>query len=178
MAFKVFRLHQAKAKQSDWHESEGLTSAHIQNINDPSENNATLSASGIASPFARVLLCKEAFAQILQNDLPLAGNTQFHKLISECLDILTLVFNFNNFQAANVHLSWKTWERNEKIASLKNSPYPSHHTLAETLDLFWQEALGNQKQLFMLCHNFEVLGGFCKDILAFASPNFQTQMQG
>lgn len=177
MAFKVFRLHQAKTKQSDWHKSEGINAAHIQTINDPSQNNATLMSSGIASPFARVLLTKEAFEHIIHHDLSLEGNTQYHRLISETLDLLSLIFNFENFKSAGINLSWKIWERNDKIKTLKESNYPSHQTLAQTLDLFWQEALGNQACIYMLCQDFLSLGGFCKDILAFSSPEFQKTLQ-
>lgn len=93
---KIFRLYQqGNETYSDW--DSNLSFPYNQTardtINDPDGASANHQITSIPSPFARIDLVKSAFAEV--NKRGVDGNTIFHKMVSDTLDIAEIFFNID-----------------------------------------------------------------------------------
>src|SRR5690554_4864193 len=62
------------------------------------------------------------------------GNTTYHKLISNCLDVFEILYKYETLKL-NKRISVEIWNKSE-LNSLKKSPTPGVRTFAETLTVF------------------------------------------
>jgi len=94
--------------------------------------------TSIPSPFAQMHLTETAFAFINRNfeqDRSIInGNTTYHKLISNCLDVFEILYKYETLKL-NKRISVEIWNKSE-LNSLKKSPTPGVRTFAETLTVF------------------------------------------
>lgn len=129
---KVFRLHNSGGKNdsTDWFDCQPYDSTIINDIKDPDGADARKQITSIPSPFARIDLVKTAFAEVV-NSGNLDGDTIYHRMVSETLDVAELFFNFDtpkikdNFKIA-------TWNRQRELETLRSS----NKDIAETLEMF------------------------------------------
>lgn len=91
---KVFRLYkEGTTTYEDWNNSPAFpyNSASRDTIEDPDGASACHEITSIPSPFARIDLIKAAFKEVCKsgkNNLSnLDGNTIFHKMVSDTLDV-------------------------------------------------------------------------------------------
>lgn len=111
---KIFRLHKsANNSLRDWSQSNVIGQKERDEILDPTGADAKNEITSIPSPFARIDLIKTAFNeinQIQQNSKDkkchLDGNTIFHKMVSETLDVAEIFFNFPNFEDKFEIINW------------------------------------------------------------------------
>lgn len=144
---KVFRLYKEGADTySGWHHSDNnpYNEKVISSITDPSGAVSTKEITSIPSPFARIDLVKTAFAEInrLCADAKgdklrqhLNGNTIYHKMVSDALDVGEMFFNLDKYPDQLEVIVW----RPEKLKT--QSETGSTHgvrSYARALATYWE----------------------------------------
>ena len=165
---KVFRLHQDNNTLIDWQQSQPYSTNVINQIQDPNGATAKNEITSIPSPFARIDLVKNAFKEV--NKIGLDGNTIYHKMVSDSLDIGQIFFNYPKFKnLVNVVF----WDKTNDLQALRQSQVPSHKTVADTLEMYMQQDgstynFNNMQRIYML----QYIGPQCKinDIIGATSP--------
>ena len=132
---KVFRLHTSGGKNdsTDWFECQPYDSKIINDIKDPDGADARKQITSIPSPFARVDLVKTAFAEVV-NSGNLDGDTIYHRMVSETLDVAEIFFNFNMPKIKD-NFKIVSWNRQLGMESLLSQ----HKDVAETLEMFLKQ---------------------------------------
>lgn len=127
---KVFRLHTTGGKNdsADWFDCLPYDSSIINDIKDPDGADARKQITSIPSPFARVDLVKTAFEEVVRGG-NLDGDSIYHRMVSETLDVAEIFFNFEKLQDKFEIL---VWDRNKDLYALKNS----HPNIAGTMEMF------------------------------------------
>lgn len=116
----------------------------IATIKDPTGAISTKEITSIPSPFARIDLVKSAFAELhqacngKQGDAlrkELDGNTIYHKMVSDALDIGEIFFNLDKLQGKVEVLSWSPLnlaQQQQTAASYGQTCY------ADALQTYWK----------------------------------------
>lgn len=128
---KVLRIYDGKNTITDWDESGRIGSNQIDSIVDGADMNAAYEITSIPSPFARIDLAKSAFKYVAQNGV--VGNTAFHKIVSDCLDVAQIFFEIEKYRD---FIEIIVWDKNTQLAELENSVCNGHKTLADTYRKF------------------------------------------
>lgn len=173
-------------------------SAVINAIQDGAAAAAGTEITSIPSPFARMALTKEAFAKVADGGVGnLRGNSEYHRLVANALDIGEIFFNYQNLRNGNL-VNILRWSVNDLI-NLQNAinpatgaPQTAHRTLANTLRLYmtadagtmnFDQLVGGQSSLFLLTYQGEgamggnmVIGATSPVTLFFASGNDLSQL--
>ena len=138
---KVFRLYKNGDNTfTDWHESASFP-YNSENrdgkngIDDPAGASAKNEITSIPSPFARIDLVKTAFVRVCQPDVEtkkvnLDGNTIFHKMVSDTLDVGEIFFNISKYSDK---IEIIKWDASAMIPLLENSDKEGHCYLADAL---------------------------------------------
>lgn len=130
---KVFRLHKNGAGLIDWTRSKKYGSDVVEQIEDPSGARADKEITSIPSPFARIDLAKSAFRNVGMGDGNVKGDTAYHKIVSESLDIGELFFNYNRMSNK---IDIIVWDRAKQIGTLKASRTAEQKMVGNTLEMF------------------------------------------
>ena len=96
---KVFRLFKDGANTyNDWNASPDYPydSTNRDTIIDPEGATASKEITSIPSPFARIDLVKNAFGEVCKLG-DSEGNTIFHKMVSDSLDVGEIFFNMRKW---------------------------------------------------------------------------------
>jgi len=126
---KVFRIHKnGKDTYTDWCNSDVYGTNVINEIEDPDGAKASKEITSIPSPFARIDLVKTAFKEITDKK-ELDGNTIYHKMVSDSLDVAEIFFNYENLSGMVEVIEW---QRSRDLAAIKNNP--SH--IGDTLETY------------------------------------------
>lgn len=134
---KVFRLHTNGADTySGWNSSTQFPydNTSRQTIIDPDGATASKEITSIPSPFARIDLVKNAFKEVV-NSGNLDGNTIYHKMISDSLDVGEIFFNIDQYSDVVRILKWN---KNDCINQLISSRLDGHKIFADAFDKYWQ----------------------------------------
>lgn len=134
---KVFRLYtDGDDTFKGWNESPAFpyNSAARATIANPDGASAKNEITSIPSPFARIDLVKSAFREVCCNG-NLDGNTIFHKMVSDTLDVGEIFFNIDKLKGKVEVITWKC---SAEIQQLKADPNQNHLFLADTLDKYLQ----------------------------------------
>lgn len=136
---KVFRIHQeGSGNIIDWQKSHSYGDNVIKQITDPFGAKATKEITSIPSPFSRIDLAVTAFKTVVEAGLE--GDSIYHKIVSDCLDIGEIFFNADSYKDASDHSKNKVeilvWDREQEISKLKNSNVKEHRIVGETLDMY------------------------------------------
>ena len=138
---KVFRLYKNGDNTfTDWHESASFP-YNSENrdgkngIDDPDGASSKNEITSIPSPFARIDLVKTAFVRVCQPDvntqkINLDGNTIFHKMVSDTLDVGEIFFNIDKYSDK---IEIVKWDSVAMISLLENSDKEGHRYLADAL---------------------------------------------
>lgn len=101
-------------------------------IEDPEGASAENEITSIPSPFARIDLVKAAFREVNKSGDP-DGNTIYHKMVSDTLDVAEIFFNLGKYRDK---IELIQWDPAQKLDELKNSGYPGHKYLATALEKY------------------------------------------
>ncbi len=158
----ILRLHTSGNNTLvDWQNSSKINSAQIKTIVDTNGASPSKEITSIPSPFARIDLVLTAFEEVLK--LGLDGNTIYHKMVSDSLDVGEIFFNMqrlsNDFEI--IH-----WDKQQHINELKDSPNAEHKLVGGTLDMFIQQD--------GVTYNFNKLQGIY--LLRYKGEGFKTPM--
>lgn len=135
---KVFRLYKNGVNTlTDWKGSVAFpyNSQNRVSIEDPDGDSSKNEITSIPSPFARIDLVKTAFVRVCQPDLKtkrvnLEGDTIFHKMVSDTLDVGEIFFNIDKYSDK---IEIIKWDSAAMISLLENSDKAGHHYLADAL---------------------------------------------
>lgn len=131
---KVFRLHTGAADTlSNWEDSVKLGSTAIDRIPDPVGAADSHEITSIPSPFARIDLVKTAFKYVADNGID--GNTIYHKLVSDTLDVGQIFFNIEKYRNT---VEIIVWDKVRALNELEEST-DEHKRLGRTYDTFLQQ---------------------------------------
>lgn len=133
---KIFRLGEGSNTYTDWNASPSFpyNSNNRKKIQDPDGATARKEITSIPSPFARIDLVKNAFKEVCDSR-DLDGNTIFHKMVSDALDIGELFFNIDRFKDK---LEIITWNPSDCIRELIGSDLEGHKHLGDALQKYLQ----------------------------------------
>ena len=138
---KIFRIYKNGATTyQDWNESPVFpyNSTARDTIDDPTGASAAHEITSIPSPFARIDLVKTAFKEVCKptgkSGMPnLDGNSIFHKMVSDTLDVAEIFFNIDKYQGKVEIIKW---DPSMMLDQLAQSPIPGHQYLADALNKY------------------------------------------
>lgn len=135
---KIFRLYkEGTSTYEDWNSSPAFpyNSASRDTIEDPDGASARHEITSIPSPFARIDLIKTAFKEICKPDkrtkkVALDGQTIFHKMVSDSLDVAEIFFNIDKYTGKVEIIKW---DPTLMLTELEQSSIAGHRYLADAL---------------------------------------------
>ena len=144
----IFKLHTGGPTVNDWGNTVNYPYDRVERatIEDPNGANATKEITSIPSPFARIDLVKSAFGQVCTPDkhgnINLNGNTIFHKMVSDTLDVAEIFYNIGNYAGQLEIIRWnpKGIGGPSDINALKASPNPGTQHLGDALEKYMLSA--------------------------------------
>ncbi|MGN0187830.1 MAG: cell division protein FtsA [Paludibacteraceae bacterium] len=121
-----------------WQNSSKYSTQAIDQIKDPNGASAKKQITSIPSPFARIDLVKTAFKTVADKDNQgnynnLDGDTIFHKMVSDSLDVAQIFFEYAKL-TDKVEII--PWDAKNDLKTLLDSKVPAHVQLGETYRLF------------------------------------------
>lgn len=139
---KVFRLYkEGTTTYQGWNESPAFpyNSNARDSIEDPDGASAKNEITSIPSPFARIDLVKTAFKEVCrraQNNIAeLDGNTIFHKMVSDTLDVGEIFFNIDKFKGK---IEIITWNPDTATNSLIDDGNTGHYYVGDALKKYFE----------------------------------------
>ncbi len=135
---KIFRLYKEGTNTyQDWNNSTAFpyNSTNRDTIEDPDGASASHEITSIPSPFARIDLVKTAFKEVCKKDkkskkCDLDGNSIFHKMVSDTLDVAEIFFNIDKFSDKVEIIKW---DPSIMLKELENSENAGHQYYADAL---------------------------------------------
>lgn len=128
-----FRFHTGKDLKG-WENSNPLNEVAIKAIEDPNGAHSSREITSIPSPFARIDLIKTAFKEV--SNTKLDGDTIYHKMVSDALDIGQIFFEADKYSDKIEIISW---DKKQQLNELINSSNPKHRLLGESLRLYLEQ---------------------------------------
>lgn len=132
---KVFRLYKGNNNLQDWGQSVPYGDHAIGQIEDPNAADVKKEITSIPSPFARIDLVKNAYKEVVKSG-NLHGDTIFHKMVSDSLDIAQIFFNLPKLQD---RVRVLVWDVQQELNNLCNSTSKDQKRVGETLDMFLRQ---------------------------------------
>lgn len=134
---KIFRLYKGGSETyEDWNVSSSFPydATARESIDDPDGASARYEITSIPSPFARIALVKTAFKELIDgvymNRFDLDGDTIYHKMVSDALDVGEIFFNIDKYKDK---IEIITWNPEKNIEDLEESVYKGHRYLGDVL---------------------------------------------
>ncbi|SEI74474.1 hypothetical protein SAMN04487995_1988 [Dyadobacter koreensis] len=162
----------------DWSQSTGIDPASFDPDNIAFGRGASKAGTSIPSPMARLELFDTAFQIVASDRGNLDGNTIYHQLVSDCLDVFQLLFNAKNSEIGPGKKIWfKEWKVQENIGRLKErgKDHP-HNLLAKSLEQIFNDRdssrFSETDSLFLIFYENKLLGGTSPLSLFFTTPNW------
>lgn len=189
---KIFRLHKGSSDGViDWHgSSQHIGETYINTIEDPAGDNAKKQITSIPSPFARMDLVRTAFRYIV-NKKQLDGNTIYHRIVSEALDVSEIFFNADSLKDIEI-IPWSAGvlkisgneiviDNNSDLGTLLKSNNPKIKLFGETIKMFLMQDrsaynFAALKSIYLLNYKrgpelINIIGGTSPASLFFSSAN-------
>ena len=132
---KVFRLYKGNNNIQDWGHSVHYGDHAISQIEDPNAADVKKEITSIPSPYARIDLVKNAYKEVVKSG-NLHGDTIFHKMVSDSLDIAQIFFNLPKLQD---RVKVLVWDVQQELNNLRNSTSDNQKRVGETLDMFLKQ---------------------------------------
>lgn len=129
---KVFRLYKGNNNIQDWGNSVSYGTHALDQIEDPNAASVKKEITSIPSPFARIDLVKNAYREVVKSG-NLHGDTIFHKMVSDSLDVAQIFFNLPKLSD---RIRVIVWNVKQELDNLKNSSSKEHRRVGETLEMF------------------------------------------
>ncbi len=140
---KIFRLYkEGTSTYEDWNSSPAFpyNSTSRDTIEDPDGASARHEITSIPSPFARIDLIKTAYNEVCKTDrntnkINLDGQTIFHKMVSDTLDVAEIFFNLDKYSGK---IEVIKWDPSLMLSELDMSNNDGHRYLADALRKYMQ----------------------------------------
>ena len=176
---KVFRLYKGNNNIQDWGTSVSYGSNAISQIEDPNAASVKKEITSIPSPFARIDLVKTAYREVVASG-DLHGNTIFHKMVSDSLDVAQIFFNLPKLSD---RVKVIVWNVKQEIDELKNSTSKGQRRVGDTLKMFLDQDkeaynFDKMKTMYLLHYTgkyrqtqLDIIGATSPSTLFFCSAN-------
>ena len=156
---KVFRLYkEGTTTYEDWNNSPSYpyNSTGRDSIEDPEGASARNEITSIPSPFARIDLVKNAFKEVCKpvgksRKVDLDGNSIFHKMVSDTLDVAEIFFNIDKYKGKVEIIKWDPG----MLDDLAMSDIAGHQYFADSLKKYLKADASNYN--FGAMHNLYLL---------------------
>jgi hypothetical protein len=178
---KILNILQRGNPAEHWANASAFNEKDIKNIKDPSGLTDKKQITSIPSPFARIDLFKTAFRAIVDSATDnldaLDGSTIHHKLVSDCLDMIHLLFEWDTFKEdPSKNMKIITWNKKENLDKLINSSNPAHQLLGETLKLFFEQDreaynFDELEDFYLVEYDYKIIGGTSPVTMCFTTAN-------
>lgn len=183
---KIFRLYKGGTNTyQGWNNSPAFpyNSANRDTIEDPDGASSRHEITSIPSPFARIDLIKTAFKEVCKINkktqlFNLDGNTVFHKMVSDALDVGEIFFNIDKYKDK---VEIITWNAAKMISELMLDGNLSHCCLADALDKYFKSDskvynFGEVRNIYLLNYidgpdELNIIGATSPATLFFSSAN-------
>ena len=139
---KVFRLYkEGNTTYQGWNDSPAFPygATALATIEDPDGASAKNEITSIPSPFARIDLVKTAFKEVCRrankNIAELDGNTIFHKMVSDTLDVGEIFFNIDKYKGK---IEIITWDPAVATTSLMGDGNTGHYYVGDALQKYFE----------------------------------------
>lgn len=183
---KIFRLYkEGTSIYEDWNNSPVFpyNSRSRQDIEDPDGASTRHEITSIPSPFARIDLIKTAFAEVCRPDkktkrVDLDGDTIFHKMVSDTLDVAEIFFNIDKYVGKIEVLKW---DPSLMLSELEKSTSAGHRYLADVLRKYMDSDaktynFGDLKNIYLLNYldgpdELNIIGATSPATLFFSNAN-------
>ncbi|MGF7218171.1 hypothetical protein GGR92_004348 [Spirosoma lacussanchae] len=155
-----------------WYVSKPLGTDQIAAIRDPQGGQTVKQPTSIPSPFARMDLVRSAFLNLaLRPDLN--GTINDQRIVSDCLDVGELFFNFDKLKT---FVTITPFDVRTDLDRLRQSTNQGHRRLGDALKLFLDQDAAEYNfadinRLFILSYRGRVVGGTSPKTLFFSSGN-------
>lgn len=171
---KVFRLHTNAGQLTDWSVSTPIGSAAIDTIVSPDGMTAQTPVTSIPSPFARFSLIKTAFEQLSKPVANLKGDTIYHRLVSESLDIAQLFFAYPQLSQQG-DLRVIEWDTKKQLDQLKEGS-TGQQLVGSTIGLFLKQDAKAYNfdlldKILILTWKYQVIGSTSPATLFSSAPD-------
>ncbi len=172
----TFRLFESQNPRPGWSSGEHpYGEGDLDKILDPSGAIANHEITSIPSPFARMHIYDHAFRQIAgaaERDInALEGETIFHKLVSEALDVGEILFN-EHFFNKQAKIELHKWNIAQEIETMERSS-DQHQLVRDTLVLYMageeDESFSYIENIWMVEYDHQLVGGTSPYTLFFAA---------
>ncbi len=168
---KVLRLHRgAEDTVGHWETSSKIGLNAIETIRDAVEATDKKEITSIPSPFARMDLAKRAFKYVVDHGLD--GNTAYHKIVSDCLDVGQIFFNIEKYRDI---IEIIVWDKTNQLDELLNSNSLEHRRLGHTYNTYIkQDGEGynfNEMDCIYLLNYTDSTGPSTMNIIGATSPS-------
>ncbi len=161
-----------------WSPNKPIDADSFVNENIVITKGTSKTGTSIPSPLARLELFETAFKIVSSDKSSLKGNSVYHQLVSECLDVLQLLFNAKNEDVGSDKKLWfKEWKVRDNIDKLKaKGELHPHSLLAKSLQqIFFDKndsGFSSVDSIFLIYYEKKLLGGTSPLTLVFTSPNW------
>lgn len=177
--YKGFNPNEIKC----WTPSTGINTESFEVENITASKGSSKAGTAIPSPLARMELFDTAFNILSSDNISLEGNTIYHQLVSDCLDVLQLIFNTRPEDiGAGKRIWFKEWLVTENIEKLKQKgeKHPNY-LLGKSLEqIFFDRdntSFANTGSIFLIFYENTLLGGTSPLTLFFTSPNWTRKIK-
>ena len=169
---KVFRLFTDRDIEHWGDRGNDYGATVIEQIPNPDGDFSRREPTSIPSPFARIDLVRTAFTYIVEKG-QLDGNTIYHKLVSDCLDVAEMFFKID---ALGGKAQIRMWSKATDLQKLLDSKNPKHKLYGETLSLFFSQDqrtynFDSVDKLFFIFYEHRIIGGTSPATMFFTSGN-------
>lgn len=185
MAKYTFRIHKGEApnvEDNGWNQCPYMGLNGISSINDTLDKMPASGKVGtsIPTPFARIYLFKTAFELVTTNPNRTIG--VYDALVSDCLDILQLMFEKG---ADTSKFEFITWNYNSEVSKLRrgnaeikqrNPNYNALNLLADALEITCGATSDFSQDIILIKYDGMLLGGTSPYTLVYASPNLRYEL--
>jgi hypothetical protein len=164
-----------------WSLTSAINTDNFEVLDSISIRGGSKIGTSIPSPMARMELFDTAF-HIVATDTKnnLKGNSVYHQLVSDCLDVMQLLFNTNETDIGPDKKIWfKEWKVQENLEKLKSrGPAHPHNLLAKAFTLVFdqnvaQAGFEDTESIFLIYYENKLLGGTSPLTMFFTSPNWE-----
>jgi hypothetical protein len=166
-----------------WSLSTGINTESFEVENITASKGSSKAGTAIPSPLARMELFDTAFNILASDNINLEGNTIYHQLVSDCLDVLQLIFSTRPEDIGPGKRIWfKEWLVTENIEKLKQKgeKHPNY-LLGKSLEQIFfdrdNSAFANTGSIFLIFYENVLLGGTSPLTLFFTSPNWSRKIK-
>lgn len=177
----IFTPHKSSNPQlRSWDKSKVIGPEEINQMRDTvAKRSGAKAATSVPSPFARMHLFKTAFeitsSTTRDNPRPQEGDSMYHRLVSDCLDVFQFLFNATDAE----ELSYKVWSKTAELEALRSASKPAtHKLLATSLQMEMDKGdFRSMNDIILIFYKNKLLGSSSPYTVFATSPNWVREMQ-